>query len=276
MALNYLVDHLPELSGLAAETERLDALITALQVQQAQQLEIKRYPDLQGGLQLDSLTVRTPSGQRMMCQLLDVRLEERQSLLIVGPSGCGKSSMLRAISGLWTSGSGSVLTPPEHTLFFLPQKPFMPLGNLREQLLFPSGSWSGGQGNRPDVLASDTQLLDLLEDVSLPGLAERVGGLDAELEWAHVLSLGEQQRVAFLRLLLHRPQLAFLDEATGALDTPTEATLYRLLQRQCPSYVSVGHRKELQAYHTHALVHTGKAGWELLSMDMLRRRLSAS
>lgn len=203
-----------------------------------------------------------------------MQLKTSQSLLIVGTSGCGKSSLLRAISGLWTSGTGTIHTPMTEDMFFLPQKPYMPSGTLRQQLLYPSGFESSAlERQRSIPLTSNPDFLELLDRVSLSGLAERVGGFEAEAEWSHILSLGEQQRVAFARLLLHRPGLAFLDEATGALDSETEAVLYRALQRQSQSFVSIGHRKELCAYHTHVLEHRGGWQWKFSSMqDYLRQR----
>jgi len=154
---------------------------------------------------------------------------------------------------------------PQGSVFFLPQQPFMPLGTLRQQLLFPSGDdGSFVSGGRAAGQVSDKVLLSLLADVRLGDLEERVGGLTAEADWAHMLSTGEQQRVAWLRLLLHSPALAFLDEATGALDLETEAELYRKLsQSLSPSaaYVSVGHRMQLLKYHTHVLVMEGGGAW---------------
>jgi len=157
-------------------------------------------------------------------------------------------------------------------MFFLPQKPYMPSGTLREQLLYPSGFQSGQERQRSAPLASNADLLELLDRVSLSGLEERVGGFEVEAEWSHIFSLGEQQRVAFARLLLHRPQLAFLDEATGAVDSEIEAILYRALQKQSQCFVSVGHRKELCAYHTHILEHKGGWKWKFSTMeDYLRQ-----
>ncbi|KAK9810744.1 hypothetical protein WJX73_004440 [Symbiochloris irregularis] len=274
-ALNYLVDKLPAISGLAAETERLDVLFTLLQMHSHPPKGdvIQRSPDMDAGMLLQRLTVLTPGHERALCQMLDVQLLEGQSLLIVGPSGCGKSSLLRAISGLWTSGSGRVHTPSDSNCFFLPQKPFMPLGSLRDQLLFPSGDWTTPLGRgRKGLMVGDHELEKLLDAVCLPGLMDRLGGLDVELEFAHVLSQGEQQRVAFLRLLLHQPKLAFLDEATGALDTPTESALYRLLQQQCHTYISIGHRKELIAYHTHVLMFNKSATPEFMTAADYQQR----
>mmetsp|Transcript_14977 Transcript_14977/g.45203 ORF Transcript_14977/g.45203 Transcript_14977/m.45203 type:complete len:636 (-) Transcript_14977:410-2317(-) len=264
-ALSLLVQNLSDLSGLAAKTERIDTLFLALLEQDPPSGSlITRRPSEQSGLLLEGLTVVAPGGGAVLTSNLTLQVGPGESLLIVGPSGCGKSSLLRAIAGLWKEGQGEVRTP-QGSVFFLPQQPFMPLGTLRQQLLFPSGDdGSFVSGGRAAGQVSDKVLLSLLADVRLGDLEERVGGLTAEADWAHMLSTGEQQRVAWLRLLLHSPALAFLDEATGALDLETEAELYRKLsQSLSPSaaYVSVGHRMQLLKYHTHVLVMEGGGAW---------------
>lgn len=167
----------------------------------------------------------------------------------MGASGCGKSSLLRVLCGLWTKGEGGIQLPASHGVFFLPQKPYMPLGNFRQQLLFPSSE------------ALDTELRNLLQEVQLSTLLNRVGGFNARMEWAQVLSLGEQQRVAFLRLFLRSPYLAVLDEATSALDVQTESILYQKLRSKCSSYISVGHRLQLVEYHSHVLEYSRDGEW---------------
>ncbi|CAK0734001.1 hypothetical protein CVIRNUC_000368 [Coccomyxa viridis] len=274
-ALNYILNHLNELSGLAAQAERLDALLAAVRQIESPGPSILHETGEAISLRLEALCVCTPDGRRQLCQDLSIEVSKGQSLLVVGHSGCGKSSLLRAIAGLWTRGTGKVVTPAAASLFFLPQKPYMPLGSLRSQLLFPSGAdcahWIGNrEGPVPDA-----ELLSLLKEVELSELVERVGGLEAEAEWSHVLSLGEQQRVAFLRLLLHAPKLAFLDEATGALDSATEAALYTRLRSYCTSYISVGHRMELLQYHTHVLEHVGATRWQLSTVEEFRARQAA-
>lgn len=139
------------------------------------------------------------------------------------------------------------------------------------QLLFPSGD-AGALATHTPSPVPDAELVATLERVRLPNLAARVGGLDATADWAHMLSLGEQQRVAMLRLLVHRPRLAFLDEATSALDDSTEAVLYGALGEACLSYVSVGHRMQLLAYHSHVLCHQGEGGWAMMTVAAYRQR----
>ena len=132
--------------------------------------------------------------------------------MIVGESGSGKSSLLRAIAGLWYAGSGTIFRPVPADILFLPQQPYMLLGSLRSQLLYPN----------PERAVTDHELRELLAKVRLPDLADRFGGLEVEMDWQKVLSIGEQQRLAFARLLLTRPRFAILDEATSALDIANE------------------------------------------------------
>lgn len=271
-ALTLIVRNLESFSGLAAETERLDALAAALAERRTADAGIVRHHSSQAGLTMRGLNIFTPNHALHLCRSLDLALQSGNSLLIVGPSGCGKSSMLRAIAGLWSSGSGEIECPPAEDMFFLPQQPFMPLGTLRQQLLFPSGE--GSAWSMRSHPPSDADLRSLLDRVQLSGLADTVGGLDVELEWSHVLSLGEQQRLAFLRLLLHQPALAFLDEATGALDSATEASCYRALQKHSTSFVSVGHRMQLLDYHTNVLHHVGNGQWQHHTNEQYKRHLS--
>jgi putative ATP-binding cassette transporter len=138
-------------------------------------------------------------------------------------------------------------------MLFLPQRPYMPLGTLREQLLYPKSS--------SDV--SDEELQRLLAAVNLTDLSKRVGGFETVLNWTDVLSLGEQQRLAFARLLLAKPRYAILDEATSALDQANEANLYRQLRELGTTYISVGHRTSLTQYHTNILEIHGDSQWQL-------------
>ena len=183
---------------------------------------------------------------------LSLAVEAGQGLMVVGASGCGKSSLLRAIVGLWDSGSGKILRPHSDEIMFLPQQPYMLLGSLRSQLLYP----------RQERQVGDQELLALLERVNLPDLAERSGGLDAELDWEKTLSMGEQQRLAFARLLLTQPRYAILDEATSALDLANERWLYQQLMDGQTTLISVGHRSTLLAYHSQVLELDGNGGWQ--------------
>jgi putative ATP-binding cassette transporter len=196
-----------------------------------------------------------PFSDRVLIKDLNLSLEPRQRLLVVGPSGCGKTSFLRLVSGLWpVQGDGEIQRPATGDLLFIPQKPYMLLGSLREQLAYPLES---------DRFADD-QFQAVLGEACLPDLLNRYPDLDVKQDWPRLLSLGEQQRLAFARLLLNAPQMVVLDEATSALDVATERHLYELLCRREMSFISVGHRPTLTEFHDTVLELDGKGGWRLL------------
>ena len=147
------------------------------------------------------------------------------------------------MAGLWTRGSGAIAMPIGRDTLFLPQQPYMMLGTLREQIVYP----------HPEGDIADAELQALLERVGLPDLAERHEGFDAEREWSNLLSLGEQQRIAFARVLLSRPRFVLLDEATSAVDLAMERQLYGLLRRSGATFISVGHRESLVPFHKQML-----------------------
>jgi len=205
-------------------------------------------------LALENVTLRTPNHEQVLLREATAEVPAGGGLLIAGPSGAGKSSVLRAIAGLWNAGAGVITRPPLTEMLFLPQRPYMVLGSLREQLLYP----------HLDREATDEELRAVLEKVNLADLPDRVGGFDAVLDWGHLLSLGEQQRLAFARLLLTGPRYAVLDEATSALDVANEEKLYGQLQASGTTYVSVGHRPSLLAYHDKVLELRGGENWRLV------------
>ena len=197
-------------------------------------------------LAVRELSLRTPDGARTLFCNVSLVVGTGDHLLITGNSGTGKSSLLRAIAGLWTRGTGEVTRPLTAETMFLPQRPYCTLGSLRQQLVYPATAegWAEGGG-------TDAELLRALEDVQLPALAgSGAEGLDEVRDWGDELSLGEQQRLAFARVLVRKPQLAILDEATSALDLGTEAAMYGALGRSAGlTYVSVGHRPSLLRFH---------------------------
>lgn len=252
-AISLIVENFEGLSRFAAGIERLDSFANFISgpsgSQRAEGSIIRSVPAQQ--LALRGLCLHTPDGGRVLVRELSITVKTGEGLLIVGESGCGKSSLLRAIAGLWYSGSGTVFRPPPEDILFLPQQPYMVLGSLRAQLLYP---WR-------ERVFTDAELLDVLDRVNLPDLAERSGGLEAVLAWHKLLSVGEQQRLAFARLLLTRPRFAILDEATSALDVANESALYRQLADSRTTLVSVGHRSSILPFHTQVLELTGDSGW---------------
>lgn len=204
-------------------------------------------------MEIEALTLYTPHFGRVLVQDLSLRLEPGDALLITGPSGCGKSSLLRAIAGLWRTGRGTVQHPPLEDMFFLPQRPYMQTGTLRSQIIYPS----------KDTELTDERLLQLLQEVQLESLAERVGGLDASHDWEKQLSIGEQQRLAFARVLAKAPSIVILDEATSALDSANEAALYEHLRASGTTLISIAHRPAVLKHHTHVLELKGEGAWQV-------------
>lgn len=208
-------------------------------------------------LAVEHLTLQTPEYQRVLIEDLSMTLSNGEGLLVMGPSGCGKSSLLRAIAGLWKAGSGTIIRPPLEQILFLPQRPYMVLGTLRDQLLYP----------HTDLDVDERYLKQVLEQVNLADLDERFGGFDAQQDWGDVLSLGEQQRLTFARLLLNKPNYAILDEATSALDLNNEERLYQHLQAMGTTFLSVGHRATLANYHQAVLELAQDKAWQLKRRD---------
>lgn len=213
---------------------------------------LETLPSTDGSLQLDGVEVRTPTGSQLL-DPLDLRLEPGDSLVITGRSGTGKTTLLRSLAQMWPFTSGSVTRPLDgHQTMFLSQLPYVPLGDLRTVVSYPAQSG--------DI--DDEALQRTLAKVALTHLNSR---LNEEEDWAKVLSPGEQQRVAFARILLTRPKVVFLDEATSALDEGLEYAVYDLIRTELPDtiVVSVSHRPTVDRYHEQHLALLGEGAWRL-------------
>jgi putative ATP-binding cassette transporter len=187
-------------------------------------------------IKADNITIKLPDG-RTLLEHINLNIKSGDSLLITGASGTGKSTLLRTLANLWPFVEGQLTMPTSANMMFLPQRPYLPLGTLRQVLCYP---------NPPD--AKDEKLLDTLSCCQLDKLA---GDLDETKQWSQILSVGEQQRIAFVRIILIRPEFIFMDESTSALDETSEAQLYEMLKSRLPdaAIVSIGHRKSLRAWH---------------------------
>jgi len=254
-ALSLFIQQFERLSTYAASVTRLGDLWDAIA---ADNPDSEDDPEIQieegASLILENLSVIPPNSKKELIHSLSLNLPRKKGLLIMGASGSGKSSLLRTISGLWSSGSGVIKRPQLKNMLFLPQKPYLLQASLRENLVYP----------RRDELIDPKILTDVLKQVNLELLLERIDGdFEAKLDWSNILSLGEQQRLSFARLVLFKPSLAFLDEATSALDEDNENRLYTLLKTMGCAYVSVGHRSTLKVYHDSLLQLETKGKWSL-------------
>ncbi|WP_174875898.1 ABC transporter ATP-binding protein/permease [Vogesella oryzae] len=231
-----------------AVLDRLTGFMDA--VEAAAHLPQPHHTLREAGLTLHGLNVRRPDKLPLLSKL-DLTLEGGQALLIRGPSGSGKTTLLRAIAGLWPYCDGQMQHPWPDQLLFLSQRPYLPLGTLRDALYYPN-----------QASHDDSGAVAALQAVHLGHLADK---LDVDTDWSHTLSLGEQQRLAFGRLLLTAPRVAFLDEATSAMDEGLEDALYRLLRERLPhtTLISVGHRSTLLAHHDQQLLLEGGGNWQL-------------
>jgi vitamin B12/bleomycin/antimicrobial peptide transport system ATP-binding/permease protein len=267
-SVSYIVNNIDRLAAFSASISRLEGFqgkVESISAEMAEFVATEQATAVgamgagAGAVRPESILVShvnlvPPRTNRLLVSDLSLEVTANQRLLVVGPSGCGKTSFLRLVSGLWPPAAGSVQRPPVGELMFIPQKPYMLLGSLREQLCYP----------QPPDRFSDEQLRHVLEEVRLPELVHRYPDLDIKQDWPRVLSLGEQQRLAFARLLLNSPRFVVLDEATSALDITTERALYELLVEREMAFVSVGHRPTLAAFHDTVLQLDGQGGWRLL------------
>ncbi|TQR83587.1 ABC transporter ATP-binding protein/permease [Mycobacterium hodleri] len=250
-ALSFFRNAYDAFASYRAALIRLDGLLTAnAGTRIVPQLTIGQSSD--GAVQLEDVDVRTPDG-RVLVKALDVRLDAGESVVVTGPSGSGKTTLLESLAGLWPHASGRVRFPvDDREVMFVSQLPYIPLGDLCTAASYP----------RPPGEVDATRVQQALVKVALPHLVIRINEIK---DWAKVLSVGEQQRVAFARILLNEPRVVFLDESTSAMDEGLELMLYRLLRDELPTtiLVSVSHRDTVEQHHDRQLALLGAGGWRL-------------
>jgi putative ATP-binding cassette transporter len=251
-ALSWFINAYTEFASWKATVDRLTGFHNAIaEAQEARRTRpgISLASGSGEDLVLDDVDLVLPSGQALVTHA-SARIAPRERLLLRGPSGSGKSTLFRAIAGIWPFGSGQIRTPHDFGVLFLPQRPYFPMGTLRQATAYPA----------PPEAFTDADIRRALEDV---GLQHLTGRLDETALWSQQLSGGEQQRVAFARALLHRPQWLFLDEATSNLDPASESRLYQLLTERLrdSTILSIAHRPELARHHTRVLeIHPEDGG----------------
>jgi vitamin B12/bleomycin/antimicrobial peptide transport system ATP-binding/permease protein len=250
-SLSFFRDAYDSFASYRAAIIRLDGLVDQNSVARAF-TQVTTTSSEDGTLVLDGVGVRTPDGERLVDDL-DVRLDPGDTLLISGPSGVGKTVLLQSLAGLWPFVSGRVGLPAQRRdAMFVPQLPYIPLGDLRAVASYP----------RKQGAVGDREIQQALVKVALSHLVIRLGDVR---DWAKTLSVGEQQRIAFARILLSKPRAVFLDESTSALDEGLELMLYELLHAELPQaiLVSVSHRSTVEQFHGRHLELVGRGQWRL-------------
>jgi vitamin B12/bleomycin/antimicrobial peptide transport system ATP-binding/permease protein len=237
-SLSYFVDMYASIAEWQAVVDRLTGFGLHMQEVHSEnpQINLQREVANDNKIIMENLEVGLPNG-RVILNNVDVTLNPGTNVLIKGLSGSGKSTLLRSIAGIWPYVRGKIIIPVQEDIMFIPQKPYLPLGTLREAVLYP------GTQSR-----NNAELAILMNECHIGYLIKE---LDIIADWSNVLSVGEQQRLAFVRTLIYKPKWLFLDEATAALDEETEAAMYNLVAKILPqtTVVSIGHRSSINKFH---------------------------
>ena len=214
-----------------------------------------------GVIDFEQVPIATPNGD-ILVRDMTFKVETGMNCLITGPNGCGKSSLFRILGGLWPVFGGKLIKPTPDNMFYVPQKPYMPLGSLRDQVIYPHSTKMA-----TDRGYTDSKIFELLETVRLEYLVEREGGWNTVRDWADVLSGGEKQRIAMARLFYHCPQFAILDECTSAVSIDVEGRMYEYARASGITLFTVSHRPSLFKYHEFLLKFDGHGSYEFSAFD---------
>ena len=271
-----------KLTGYCQRISRLESVLDDLGHEGAVQRRFESSPDLQRDLKLaelmtpgelivaseedapdknlvrfEEVNILSPDGT-VLVENLSLEIPHGCHVLTTGPNGSGKSSLFRVLAGLWPLYGGKLHRPSRSRIFYVPQRPYLALGTLRENVTYPM-TWQEAVEERG---ATDESITELLEKVHLGDIARRRGGLDAIKDWAEVLSGGQKQRLGFSRLLFHRPDYAILDEASSAVSIDIEQLLYQAVKDCGTTLISVSHRPSLWSFHDKVLAFDGEGGYE--------------
>ncbi|WP_371381673.1 ABC transporter ATP-binding protein/permease [Sporomusa aerivorans] len=252
-ALSYIIDSFGKIAQWQAVKNRLEEFY--LQLIKIPQREFSGTTlTCPNKLTTQELSIKSPDGHTLVDKLT-TEVSVGDSLLIIGPSGCGKTTLLQTLAGIWPYFDGQIFFPSEAVVLFLPQKPYLPIGTLRQAVLYPVR----------DGRVAKEKVAEVLHMCKLSAL---IPFLDTEADWSKSLSQGELQRLSIARAIVHQPKWVFLDETTSCIDTTTEAEMYQLLKKtlSSSSLISIGHRTSLMAYHRRVLELDGAGGWRFLEL----------
>jgi ATP-binding cassette subfamily D (ALD) long-chain fatty acid import protein len=271
-----------EITELAGYTSRVASLLDVIDDIQAGRFQKKLVSSAETGenaevlqgrgeifesedIEFRDVPIVSPNGD-ILVRKLNFSIKPGQHLLIVGPNGCGKSSLFRILGGLWPVYGGSVRKPPYSDIFYIPQRPYLSRGTLRQQIIYPDNL-----RDMRDKRVTDNDLLQILKIVEIDHIVDRSRGWDAEEEWRDVLSGGLQQRVAMARLFYHAPKYAILDECTSSVTLEIEKAMYDKAKALNITLMTVSHRRSLWKYHDNILQFDGQGNYIFTSLDAERR-----